>query len=85
MAALGGMVLEHLVDRLFTPERSEIILKSYSDRSDEADAARRNQLAQARCALMTKAQGRISHLLEMVERGLIEANDPTLKESPRLG
>ncbi len=82
MAALDGMVLEHLADRLFTPDRLRVVLHAYVARSAEADASRREQLAQARRAL-TEAQGRLVRLLELVEHGLMDVNDPTLKE--RLG
>ena len=79
MTALDGMILEHLADRLFTAERLQIILQAYITRSAEADAIRREQLAVAR-RILTEAQGRISRLLELVEKGLIEVNDPTLKD-----
>jgi site-specific DNA recombinase len=79
MAALDGMILEHLADRLFTPERLTVILEAFISQSVEADANRREQLSQARRA-HTDAQARISGLLEMVERGVIEIGDPFLKE-----
>ena len=79
MAALDGMVLEHLADQLFTPDRLEVILDAYIARSAEADVHRREHLAQARRA-HTEAQGRVSRLLELVEQGLMDVNDPTLKE-----
>ena len=41
MAALDGMILEHLADRLFTAERLQIILEAYIARSAETDANRR--------------------------------------------
>ena len=73
------MILEHLADRLFTPERLEIMLEAFIARSAEADVQRREQLQQARRAL-TAAQGRIGRLLELVEQGAIEASDPDLKD-----
>jgi len=79
MAALDGMVLEHLADRLFTPDRLRVILEAFVTRSAEADTNRRAQLAQARRAL-AEAEGRVSRLLELVENGLIDVNDPSLKE-----
>jgi site-specific DNA recombinase len=79
MAALDGMVLEHLAERLFTPERLQIVLEAYVARSGEAAVQRREQLGQARRAA-TEAQGRLNRLLELVEQGLIDVNDPTLKE-----
>jgi len=79
MEALDGMILEHLADRLFTPERLEIILQAFIERSAQADIDRREQLQRARRAA-TEAQGKISRLLELVERGLMEVSDPDLKD-----
>jgi hypothetical protein len=79
MAALDGAVLEHLTGKLFTPERLQVILEAYVARSADADAARREQLAQARRA-RTEADGRVNRLLELVEQGLMDVADPALKE-----
>ena len=79
MAALDGMVLEHLADRLFTPERLEIVLAAYVARSAAADQERRERLAQARRSL-TEAEGRLARLLELVERGRLALDDPVLRE-----
>ena len=79
MAALDGMILEHLADRLFTPERLQVILEAFINQSAAAGVQRREQLQQARRAL-TEAQGKISRLLELVERGIMEASDPDLKD-----
>jgi hypothetical protein len=48
MAALDGMILEHLADEMFTPERLTTIFESYMTRSVEADGVRGKRLAQAR-------------------------------------
>ncbi len=74
MPALDGVVLEHLADRLFTPDRLQIILEAYIARSADADVSRRENLSAARRAL-TEAQGKISRLLELVEQGLMVVND----------
>ena len=79
MAALDGMVLEHLAERLFTPKRLSVLLQAYIARSAGSDAARRERLAQARRGL-TEAEGRVARLLEMVEHGLLAIDDPALKE-----
>ena len=79
MAALDGMILEHLADRVFTPERLRVMLDAYITRSAEADGQRRERLAQARRAV-TEAQGKIIRLLDLVEQGLMDASDPTLRE-----
>jgi hypothetical protein len=78
MPALDGMVLEHLGDRLFTPDRLQVILEAYIARSAEADVSRREQLAHARRAL-TETQGRVGRLLELVEQGLMDINDSNLR------
>ena len=79
MAALDGMVLEHLTDRLLTPERLTIVLHAFIARSAENEESRRGQLAQARRAV-TEVEGRIDRLLQMVEQGLMSPDDPALKE-----
>jgi site-specific DNA recombinase len=79
MEALDGMILEHLADKLFTPERLETILAAFVARSAEADANRREHLQHAR-RVVTEAQGKIGRLLELVEQGLMEATDPDLKD-----
>jgi hypothetical protein len=79
MAALDGMILEHLADKLFTPERLQVILEAFVTRSAAADAHRREQLHQARRAA-TEAQGKITRLLKMVEEGVLEPGDLDLKE-----
>ena len=79
MPTLDRVVLEHLADRLFTPDRLQIILEAYIARSADADVSRRENLSQARRAL-TEAQGKISRLLELVEQGLMDVNDQALKE-----
>lgn len=79
MATLDGAVLEHLTGKLFTPERLQIILEAYVARSAHTDAARREQLAQARRS-RTEADGRLNRLLELVEQGLMDISDPALKE-----
>jgi site-specific DNA recombinase len=79
MADLDHAVLGHLVERLFVPERLQIILQAYVARSAEADTARREELARARRA-RTEAEGRINRLLELVEQGLMNPTDPALRE-----
>ena len=64
---------------MFTPDRLKVILEVYVARSADADTSRRGQLAQARRAA-TEAEGRVSRLLELVENGLINVNDRSLKE-----
>lgn len=79
MAALDGMVLEHLSERLLQPDRLARILEAYIERSVEADAARKERLAHARRRL-TEAEGGLTRLVQLVERGLMELDDPALKD-----
>ena len=77
MAALDGMVLEHLADRLFTPERLTGLLEAYIARSAEADATRRQRLGQARLRA-TEIEGKLTRLVQLVAQGLLEPDDPAL-------
>ncbi|MDE2200341.1 MAG: zinc ribbon domain-containing protein [Rhodospirillales bacterium] len=79
MAALDGMILEHLADSLFTPDRLAVILEAYVTRSAEADEARGRRLAQAR-ARATEIGGRMSRLLNLVANGSMAEDDPALKD-----
>ena len=79
MAALDGMALAHLADRLFTPDRLAVVLQAFIARSVEGDVNRREQWAQARRAL-TEVEGRIDRLVQMAEQGLMTLDDPALKE-----
>ena len=79
MAALDGMVLEHLTKQLLEPARLALILEQFIAHSAEAEAAREVRLAQARRRL-TEAEAGVGRLLQMVERGLTEIDDPSLKE-----
>jgi len=79
MAALDGMVLEHLTDKLLRPERLTQILQAYLASSAEADVIRKERLGQAR-RRFTEAEGAVARLVQMVERGLMDVDDPALKE-----
>jgi site-specific DNA recombinase len=79
MTTLDGVILGHLADSLFTPDALQVVLKAYIDQSADAESSRRDQLAQARRAL-TEAEGKVGRLLELVEQGLIDVNDPSLRE-----
>ncbi len=77
MAALDGMVLENLMDRLFTPDRLRVILQAYVEQSSGAQAERIRKLAIAR-QRQTEIGGKIARLLQMVANGLMENDDPDL-------
>ena len=79
MAALDGMVLEHLADRLFTPERLATLLDAYVARSAEADAERRRKLGQAR-QRVTEIGGKIARLMQLTANGAMDPDDPALAD-----
>lgn len=79
MDALDGMVLEHLADRLFTPERLGKLLAAYVDRSEQSDGTRRRTLAQL-WHRVTEIEGKISRILAMVANGTMEPDDPQLRD-----
>ena len=79
MAALDGMVLENLAARLFTPERLTQVLQAYLERSVDADRDRRRKLATAR-QRATEIQGEITRLLTVVSKGLMDQDDPQLRD-----
>lgn len=79
MAALDGMVLEQLADRLFAPERLIKLLEAYVASSAEAEAERRQKLGAAR-QRVTEIEGRIMRVLDLVAKGTMDANDPQLSE-----
>ena len=71
--------MEYITDRLLKPERLVQILEAYLANSAEADVARRERLAQTR-RRFTETEGSVDRLLQMVERGLIEVDDPSLRD-----
>ena len=79
MAALDGMVIEHLTDRLFTPERLRIILEAYVERSSTAQADRQRKLATAK-QRQTEISGKMGRLLQLVANGTMDNDDPDLTE-----
>ncbi len=77
MPVLDEMVLAHLTDHLFTPERLKVILEAYVSQSADAMIERTRRLAVAR-QRQTEIAGKISRLLQLVANGLIEGDDPDL-------
>ena len=77
MPALDDMVLGHIADRLFRPERLKIILEDYVAQSADAQIERTRRLAITK-QRQTEISGKISRLLQMVANGLLESDDPDL-------
>jgi site-specific DNA recombinase len=79
MDRLDGMVLDHLSEGLFEPERLKDLLRGYLDQALDGQASAKEKLRQAREA-RGDVQAKISRLLALVESGAMEPNDPTLKD-----
>ena len=79
MNALDGMVIEHLTDRLFQPERLKTILEAYVERSSTAQADRQRKLATAK-QWQTEISGKLGRLLQLVANGVMDNDDPDLAE-----
>ena len=79
MDRLDGMVLDHLSERLFEPERLSQLLGAYIENAQDGQAKAKERLRQAREA-RGDVEARISRLLALVEAGAMEPNDPDLKD-----
>ena len=79
MPALDAAVTSTLADRLFTEARLTTLLNAMMDRSAAAEAARVERLSQARRAV-TEAEGRITQLLQLYEKGLMDLDDPLFQD-----
>ena len=82
MNSLDTLVLDQLADRLFQPDRLTDLLKGYLDQSQHAEHERRQRLGRLKAEL-TATEGAIQQLLAMVEKGLMEMDDPALAERLR--
>ena len=79
MDRLDDLVLNHLCERLFAPDRLGHLLKEYLDRSVNAQAGRREKLRQLKVE-STETEGRLKKLLALVETGVMQPDDPVLTE-----
>ena len=77
MPKLDDVVLDHLANRLFKPDRLKVILEAYVAQSTDAQGERSRRLATAR-QRQTEISGKISRLMQMVANGLTEGDDPDL-------
>jgi site-specific DNA recombinase len=82
MDSLDTLVVEHLADHVFQPDRLTVLLKSYLNQSQDAARERRQRLGRLK-AQLTEAEGAIQKLLAMVEKGLMDVDDPALAERLR--
>ena len=64
---------------MFQPDRLSEILKGYLDQSQDAEHGRRLRLGRLKAEL-TETDGAIQQLLTLVEKGLMDLDDPALSE-----
>ncbi len=76
---MDDMILQELAQKLFAPERIYLILQEIMDRSKGGKEALKQQLAQIKKEHSAKATA-LSNLYAAIEEGLIDLNDPQLKE-----
>jgi site-specific DNA recombinase len=79
MDELDKMVLDYLSGQLFTPERLEKLLASFLHEASQNAQARKERLRQARDSRAELDAG-LNRLLALVERGLMQPDDPALAE-----
>ena len=79
MDKLDGLVLEHLASKVFHPDRLEQALTHYINQHEAGLATRKERLRQLRDLRGETAAAR-TRLLNLVETGAMEADDPELKE-----
>jgi site-specific DNA recombinase len=82
MDSLDTLVVEHLADHVFQPDRLTVLLKSYLNQSQDAARERRQRLGRLK-AQLTEAEGAIQKRLAMAEKGLMDVDDPALAERLR--
>jgi site-specific DNA recombinase len=79
MDRLDGLVLDHLSQQLFTPERLAKMLDDYLAKSAAGLAGRREKLRQAREG-RGDAEAALNRLLGLVESGAMQPDDPSLRD-----
>ena len=79
MDRLDDMVLGHLSEELFVPERLTTLLSGYIDRASDGQERVRERLRQARDA-RARADAAVTRLLALVEKGVMEPDAPELRE-----
>jgi site-specific DNA recombinase len=79
MDTLDRAVLDHLMERIFRPERLTDLLKGYLDQSQEAERERRKKLGKLRAEL-TDQEGAYRRLLDAIEKGVIDLDDATVAD-----
>ena len=79
MPKVDQTVIETLSERIFTPSRLIDLVSGYLDKAKADAQQQRSQLGQIKADL-TETEGALKRLLGMVEAGLMELDDPALRE-----
>jgi site-specific DNA recombinase len=79
MQRLDDLVARHLEDRLFQPQRLEMILASVLDRRQERTERRREHLAELNKRIAETDQ-RLNRLFDAIESGVADLDAPGLKD-----
>lgn len=79
MDRLDEIVLDQLARRVFAPDRLPDLLAGWLAQSRDADAEREQRRARRRAEL-TEVEGAHRRLLDAIEKGLVDLDDPMLRE-----
>ena len=79
MARLDQAVIHHLESRLLDPQRLEALMEQLLERRDEWVDRRRSHVSDLR-RRATEADAKLKGLYDAIENGVINANDPSLKD-----
>ena len=82
MADLDDVVVDQLADRIFQPDRLAKLLETFISDGEQAEQDRRQRLGRLKAEL-TETEGAIQKLLDMVEKGHMDLDDPALVERLR--
>jgi site-specific DNA recombinase len=79
MDELDAIILRQIEQRILAPERLEMLLADYLATARERDTQARETLARRR-AEHAEAKAAITRLLELVEKGVMDLEDPELRQ-----
>jgi DNA invertase Pin-like site-specific DNA recombinase len=72
-------VIDTLTDKVFAPDRLKELVSGYLEKARAEAQQQRSQLSQIKAEL-TETEGALNRLLGMVETGLMEIDDPVLRD-----
>lgn len=79
MPKVDAAVLDTLAHQIFAPDRLVDLVSSYLEQAKAEAHRNRTQLGQLKADL-TETEGALNRLVSMVEKGLMDVDDPTLAE-----